>query len=49
MKKNKMIAKILTIMCTLCLTVMQDPFCVFIFHKLEEPKEIKAWREKYGK
>ena len=45
-KKTFCGAKLLTILCTLCLTVMNDPFCVFIFHKLIEPDELVEWRKK---
>lgn len=43
------VAGILASLCSLCLVLMQDPFCVFIFHELEEPKEMEKWRKKHGK
>lgn len=46
---KKYVAQILTMICTCCLVLMKDPFCVFIFHKIEEPDGIDKWRKKRGK
>ncbi|MDD2959476.1 MAG: hypothetical protein PHR92_13310 [Lachnospiraceae bacterium] len=42
-------ANVLTMLCTLCIRVMVDPFCILIFHEPEEPQGIGEWRAKHDK
>lgn len=48
-KFEKTVAKILTLVCTFCLVMVESPFCVYIFHELKEPEGIDEWRNKHGK
>lgn len=48
-KFKKKIINVLTLACTFCIVMAKSPFCVYIFHELEEPNGIDEWRSKHGK
>lgn len=46
---RKVVTRVLTLACMFCIVTVECPFCVYIFHELEEPDGINEWRIRHGR